>query len=60
MTQRFPSAAVDPFRPFIHSKPKPGHSLKDCYNEKVHLGYFAELKDAHLITGLIGVLSAHM
>lgn len=60
MTQRFASAVADPFRQFIHLRLKPGQSLKDYYDEKMHLGRLAELKDAHLISGLIDGLPADM
>lgn len=60
MTQRFTSTVADPFRQFIHCQLKPGQSLKDYYNEKMSLGRLADLKDAHLISGLIDGLPADM
>lgn len=60
MTERFASAIADPFRQFIHCRLKSGQSLKEYYDEKMCLGRLAELKDAHLISGLIDGLPAEM
>lgn len=60
MKGRFTSGVADPFRQFIHCRLRTGQSLKEYYNEKMSLGRLADLKDTHLISGLIDGLPAHM
>ncbi|KAH7932355.1 hypothetical protein HPB52_024693 [Rhipicephalus sanguineus] len=53
MQNRFATTDGDAFRLFIHYRLKGGQTIKDYYDEKKRLGSLADLKECHIISGLI-------
>lgn len=53
VVERFGTPATGPFRSFIHYTKKGGQSVTGYYEETCPLGCLANLKDAHIIAGLI-------
>ncbi|KAH7948441.1 hypothetical protein HPB52_022705 [Rhipicephalus sanguineus] len=52
MKERFAEPITDPFRQFIHCRLKKAQRMRHYHDEKTRFGRLAELKDAHIISGL--------
>lgn len=56
----FGAPAADPFRCSIQYTRKKGKSVTEYYEEKRHLGCLADLKEDHIVSGVIDGLPTEM